>query len=83
MPTAQSKANLKYYHKRTAEDPEYAKKIAEQRMIRYYKNQEDEKEKARMRYYAKKERLALEALEAAKTPAETPAEKAAVEKIGV
>ncbi len=57
MPTAQSRANLKYYHKRASSDPEYGARIAETRMERYYLNQEEEKERARLRYHAKKERV--------------------------
>lgn len=47
MPTAQSRANLKYYHKRVSEDPEYSAKIAKKRMERYYANYEENKERAR------------------------------------
>lgn len=59
MPNAQSKANLRYYHKRVAADPEYRKKITEQRMVYYYQNQAVEQEKARQRYTAKKQLLAM------------------------
>jgi ribosomal protein S4 len=57
MPTAQSRANLKYYHKRASTDPEYSQKIAQNRMERYYLNQEEEKERAKMYYQRKKARL--------------------------
>lgn len=67
MPTAQSRANLRYYHKRAATDPEYSQKIAQNRMERYYLNQEEEKEKARMYYQRKKERLLAEKPPAEKT----------------
>lgn len=60
MPTAQSRANLKYYHKRATTDPEYRKRIAENRMERYYLNIDEERESARQRYKAKKERMISE-----------------------
>lgn len=60
MPTAQSRANLKYYHKRATTDPEYRKRIAENRMERYHLNIDEEREKARMYYQRKKERLLAE-----------------------
>ena len=76
MPTAQSRANLKYYHKRSSTDPEYSQRIAQNRMERYYLNQEEEKEKARMRYHAKKQR-ALDKILAGEIPAEKVEEKVA------
>ena len=66
MPTAQSRANLKYYHKRKSEDPDYANNIAKNRMERYYLNQEEERERARMYYQRKKERLLAQKLPAEK-----------------
>lgn len=48
MPSAQSKANLKYYHKRRAEDPEYAKIINQRRKDSYERNREVELERARL-----------------------------------
>ena len=57
MPTAQSKASLKYYHKRVSQDPEYSASIAKNRMERYYLNIDEERERARMYYQRKKERL--------------------------
>jgi hypothetical protein len=57
MPTAQSRANLKYYHKRSNEDPEYSARIALKRMERYYANYEENKTKAREYQRARKETL--------------------------
>jgi hypothetical protein len=55
MPTAQSRANLKYYHKRASEDPEYSQRIAQTRMERYYLNHEEEKAKAKIYRQRRKE----------------------------
>jgi hypothetical protein len=65
MPTAQSKANLKYYHKRVEEDPEYVARIAQKRMERYYANYEINKTKAREYQRARKEILRLKKIETA------------------
>ena len=63
MPTAQSKANLKYYHKRSNEDPEYVARIAQKRMERYYANYEENKTRAREYQRARKEILRLQTAE--------------------
>jgi hypothetical protein len=64
MPTAQSRANLKYYHKRRAEDPEFADTVNARRRESYERNREVEL--ARGRLY--RERKRMEKL--ANTPAE-------------
>ena len=63
MPTAQSRANLKYYHKRAEEDPEYGARIALKRMERYYANYEENKTKAREYQRARKEILRQKKIE--------------------
>ena len=57
MPTAQSKANLAYYHRRRYErnDEEYGKSINKNRMERYYNNWEKEREYARL--YRERKRM--------------------------
>ena len=65
MPTAQSRANLKYYHKRAEEDPEYGTRIAQKRMERYYANYEENKTKAREYQRARKEILRQKKIETA------------------
>lgn len=60
MPSAQSRANLKYYHKRANEDPEYGARIAAKRMERYYANYEENKIKAREYQRARKELVRLQ-----------------------
>jgi hypothetical protein len=65
MPTAQSRANLKYYHKRAEEDPEYGARIAQKRMERYYANYEENKTKAREYQRARKEILRQKKIETA------------------
>jgi hypothetical protein len=73
MPTAQSRANLKYYHKRVNEDPEYLKRICENKKERYYLNIDEEREKARNRYYTKKEKIRMLNLPAEKIECEISA----------
>ena len=73
MPTPQSRANLKYYHKRVNEDPEYLKRICENKKERYYLNIDEEREKARNRYYTKKEKIRMLNLPAEKIETEISA----------
>ena len=60
MPTAQSRANLRYYHKRRAEDPDFADVINTRRKESYERNREVELERARL-YRERKKAMKLPA----------------------